>query len=118
VLEISVESDFADLFDVKSERLPRRGTIQTVWEEGKQRLTSRYQHGEFRRALRLQLEDVGSQPQFANGDDYCAGPTFSLLSQRIQHPIVLDRNAAPADRPARDRPPIARIAGLDAVDPP
>ncbi len=67
VLEVSVESDFADLFDVKSQRLPRRGTIQTVWDERKHRLTTRYRNGEFRRALRLQLEDAGSQPEFANG---------------------------------------------------
>ena len=31
VLEASVECDFADLFDVKAERLPRRGSVQSVW---------------------------------------------------------------------------------------
>lgn len=67
VLEISVESDFADLFDVKSQRLPRRGSIQTVWEEPRLRLTTRYRNGQFRRALRLQIADADSHPEFANG---------------------------------------------------
>jgi len=67
VLEVSVESDFADLFDVKSQRLPRRGALQTVWDEKRRRLTTRYENGEFRRALRLQIQNAGSPPEFANG---------------------------------------------------
>jgi hypothetical protein len=42
VLEASVECDFADLFDVKAERLPRRGSVQSVWQERRRRLTTRY----------------------------------------------------------------------------
>ena len=41
VLEASVECDFADLFDVKAERLPRRGSVQSVWQERRRRLTTR-----------------------------------------------------------------------------
>jgi glycogen debranching enzyme len=67
VLEISVESDFADLFDVKAQRLTARGSIQTVWSEKQRRLTTRYRNGEFQRGLRLQIERAGSEPEFANG---------------------------------------------------
>ena len=67
VLEASVECDFADLFDVKAERLTRRGSVQSVWQERRRRLTTRYQNGDFRRALRLQVEKADSVPEFANG---------------------------------------------------
>ena len=33
VLEISVECDFADVFDMKDHRLVRRGSLQTTWAE-------------------------------------------------------------------------------------
>jgi glycogen debranching enzyme len=67
VLEVSVECDFADLFDVKSQRLPRRGSVQSKWNERLHRLTTHYRNGEFERALRLQVEDEDSLPEFANG---------------------------------------------------
>jgi glycogen debranching enzyme len=67
VLEASVECDFADLFDVKAERLTRRGSVQSVWEERRRRLTTRYENGGFRRSLRLQVEKADSAPEFANG---------------------------------------------------
>src|SRR6266851_3121653 len=67
VLEASVECDFADLFDVKAERLTRRGSVQSVWEERRRRLTTRYENGDFRRSLRLQVEKADSAPEFANG---------------------------------------------------
>jgi len=37
-LEVSIESDFADLFDVKAHRRVRRGSIRSFWDEGKGRL--------------------------------------------------------------------------------
>jgi glycogen debranching enzyme len=74
VLEISVESDFADVFDVKSQRLPRRGSLQSVWDERRRRLTTRYENGGFRRGLRLQVEEAGAAPEFANG-----GVSFRIL---------------------------------------
>ncbi|MGZ4412060.1 MAG: amylo-alpha-1,6-glucosidase [Gaiellaceae bacterium] len=67
VLEVSVECDFADLFDVKSQRLPRRGSVQSKWDERRRRLTTRYRNGEFQRALALQVVDEDSPPEFANG---------------------------------------------------
>jgi glycogen debranching enzyme len=67
VLEASVECDFADLFDVKAERLTRRGSVQSVWEQRRRRLTTRYENGGFRRSLRLQVEKADSAPEFANG---------------------------------------------------
>ncbi len=67
VLEVSIECDFADIFDVKAKELLRRGSLQTEWDEQDSRLTTRYQNGSFRRALHLQVEKADRPPEFANG---------------------------------------------------
>lgn len=66
-LEISVECDFADLFEVKGSGLVRRGSLQSEWEPSRGRLTTRYVNGDFRRALRIQVANADSEPEFANG---------------------------------------------------
>jgi glycogen debranching enzyme len=65
--EVSYESDFADLFDVKAHQLVRRGMLQSEWDQVQGRLTTTYRHGDFRRALELRVDKSGSPPQFANG---------------------------------------------------
>src|SRR5579859_2824269 len=66
-LEISVESDFADLFDVKAGRRVRRGSLQSAWDERRGRLVTRYRSGEFERGLMLEVDRADSPPEFANG---------------------------------------------------
>jgi glycogen debranching enzyme len=66
-LEVSVESDFADLFDVKSGTLVRRGTLQTEWHERSGRLVTRYCNGEFRRSFALAVQQSSCPPEYANG---------------------------------------------------
>jgi len=66
-LEVSIETDFADIFDVKAHRRIRRGIIHSFWDEEKSRLTTRYTNGTFERALVLEVADNDSPPQFANG---------------------------------------------------
>ena len=51
--EVSFESDFADIFDVKRHQLVRRGSLQSHWDEREGALTTTYKNGDFRRALRL-----------------------------------------------------------------
>ena len=65
--EVSLESDFADIFDVKRHELVRRGTLQSHWDEILGCLTTVYRHDDFQRALRLQVDDNSSEPEFANG---------------------------------------------------
>ncbi len=65
-LEVSLESDFADLFDVKSHRRLVRGSIHSFWDEAGT-LTTRYVNGTFERALIVQVVNASSQPEFANG---------------------------------------------------
>ena len=66
-LEILIRNDFADIFEVKSKALTRRGHIETEWAVDRQRLTSRYVHGDFHRALMISLEGCDSKALYGNG---------------------------------------------------
>ena len=66
-LEVSIESDFADLFDVKSHRLIHRGSLSSTWERREGRLVTVYENGAFRRSIALQVDQADSPPAFANG---------------------------------------------------
>ncbi|MGB9112658.1 MAG: glycogen debranching N-terminal domain-containing protein [Acidimicrobiales bacterium] len=65
-LEVSVESDFSDLFDVKAHRRVVRGSIHSFWDDSGT-LTTRYVNGPFERAFVLQVANNSSEPEFANG---------------------------------------------------
>ncbi|HUY06799.1 MAG TPA: glycogen debranching N-terminal domain-containing protein [Acidimicrobiales bacterium] len=66
-LEVSIESDFADLFDVKAHRRIRRGSIHSLWNNEERRLTTTYHNETFERALVLEVLNNDSSPEFANG---------------------------------------------------
>jgi len=66
-LEISITSDFADVFDVKARRLVRRGEINTQWSSARRSLRTTYRNKTFRRDLLIQVDKADSRPQFANG---------------------------------------------------
>ncbi|MGH9099696.1 MAG: amylo-alpha-1,6-glucosidase [Acidimicrobiales bacterium] len=67
LLEVSVESDFADLFDVRSRRRLQRGSIQATWDESEATLVNRYENGPFIRQITFCAKDAGSPTEFANG---------------------------------------------------
>jgi glycogen debranching enzyme len=66
-LEIAARSDFADLFEVKSGRIVRRGRIISEWIQRSQRLRARYENEDFRRELTITVGKSGSRPVYANG---------------------------------------------------
>ncbi len=66
-LELLLRSDFADIFEVRAKEFTRRGHIETEWVGDSQRLTSRYVHGDFRRALVLSFEGHDSKALYGNG---------------------------------------------------
>ncbi|MBV8594183.1 MAG: hypothetical protein JOZ27_07785, partial [Caulobacteraceae bacterium] len=66
-LEIAVRSDFADLFEVKSGRIVRRGEIATEWSEKLERLTTCYTNRDFIRESRLRVTNADSRPVYGNG---------------------------------------------------
>jgi glycogen debranching enzyme len=66
-LEIAARSDFADLFEVKSGRIVRRGRITSEWIQRSQRLKARYENEDFRRELTITVRRSGSKAVYANG---------------------------------------------------
>jgi glycogen debranching enzyme len=66
-LEIAARCDFADLFEVKSGRIVRRGHIVSDWSQRSHRLRARYQNQDFRRELVITVRRFGSRPVYANG---------------------------------------------------
>jgi glycogen debranching enzyme len=67
ILELALRSDFADLFEVKSKKLTRRGHIESDWKSDRQELATRYSYRDFRRCLVVRLECAGSKAVYANG---------------------------------------------------
>jgi glycogen debranching enzyme len=66
-LEIVVRSDFADLFEVKSGNIVRRGRITTSWSQSRARLTTTYVNKDFLRRLTVTAHKSDSPPVYANG---------------------------------------------------
>jgi len=67
IFEVAIESDFADIFDVRKRRLIRRGDLQSSWHERAGELRTTYKHETFRRELIVAVERADSHPEFANG---------------------------------------------------
>src|SRR2546426_4904649 len=66
ILEVAIESDFADIFDVRRRRLIRRGDLQSSWHEKAGELRTSYTNGSFKRDLVIMGERSGSHAEFAN----------------------------------------------------
>jgi glycogen debranching enzyme len=65
--EISMRTDFADIFEVKAKRVLRKGNVTTRWEQGKSELISSYEHGDFERSLTTYVVHSGSVANYSNG---------------------------------------------------
>jgi glycogen debranching enzyme len=66
-LEIAIRSDFADLFEVKSGRIVRRGRITTEWSDAESQLRTVYRNQDFCRELNIVARRNKSLPVYANG---------------------------------------------------
>lgn len=66
-VEIGLESDFADAFEVKHGSIVRRGLVESRWDPAAATLTTRYEDGDFARGIELRVVGAGSTVQFANG---------------------------------------------------
>lgn len=67
LIEVEIDSDFADIFDVKEGRLVRRGEVNTRWYRARRELKTTYTNREFIRELVVEVDRSDSAPQFANG---------------------------------------------------
>ncbi len=66
-IEVSIDSDFADIFDVRSDRIVRRGQINSRWFRSRGELRTSYANGPFHRGLTIAVEKADSPIQYANG---------------------------------------------------
>jgi glycogen debranching enzyme len=66
-LEIALRCDFADIFEVKSGEIVRRGRITTTWSQTKQELRTSYRNGDFVRALTVAPAQPQPETEYANG---------------------------------------------------
>ena len=66
-LELAVRSDFADIFEVKSKIVTRRGEITSDWLVERQELTTSYVHAEFSRSIRVKVCGKERKASYANG---------------------------------------------------
>ncbi len=80
-LELSLRTDFADIFDVKSKRLVRKGNVTTEWHSETAELINSYQHNEFKRSAITRLARNASPAHYSNG-------RISFLVGRSHHPAA------------------------------
>ena len=66
-LEIAVRGDFADIFEVKSNRIVRRGRITTSWNEAHQHWRLIYRNRDFSREVLITTKPSGAKGVYANG---------------------------------------------------
>ena len=64
-LEVSIRCDFADVFEVKSNTIIRRGQISTIWDAETQALSNTYRNGGFVRGVTITAD--GAPALYANG---------------------------------------------------
>ena len=67
VLEVSLRSEFADIFEVKNKNIVQRGQQETNWDGKAKRLSTAYRHKDFHRAAVYQITQVSSPVGYANG---------------------------------------------------
>jgi glycogen debranching enzyme len=67
-LEIAIRADFADIFEVKSDQIVRRGRIVTAWSGKRQQLQIDYRNKDFRRGVTIRTGARDGKPTVsANG---------------------------------------------------
>jgi glycogen debranching enzyme len=66
-LELVLQSDFADIFEVKEGKRGRRARVRKRWDGPQRELHSVYVNGDFRRRLIYRLERADSEPHYAAG---------------------------------------------------
>lgn len=66
-LEITIRSDFADIFEVKRNKIVRRGRITTEWSESGQKQRTLYRNRDFLRAVSITAKPNDGHAVDANG---------------------------------------------------
>lgn len=65
--EIALRTDFADIFEVRSKKVIRKGHVTTIWSAENRQLVSRYEHEDFIRSLFSRFVETDCVPIYNNG---------------------------------------------------
>ncbi|HZQ39092.1 MAG TPA: glycogen debranching N-terminal domain-containing protein, partial [Dehalococcoidia bacterium] len=65
--ELVLRSDFADIFEVKSGNIVRRGAMETRWSDERQEISTLYRNGDFARRFRYRVLQNDQPAAYANG---------------------------------------------------
>jgi glycogen debranching enzyme len=105
---LEVQSDFADIFEVKRHQIRAR-KIETSWHARHSEFAAHYEREEFKRGLIYRVKGAGSPPRFAGGVirfgiKLAAGATWRLCADIVpvidgqrREPHIGCRNAAGGD---------------------
>lgn len=119
-LEVTIEADFADIFDVRAGSHVPRGTIQTRWIAARRELRARYRSGAFERELLVRVARAPMEPQLANGRLVFAGSLPHRGRWRIclRWLPILERGEHPTVTPchAVDEPLAERVRSLPPIE--
>jgi glycogen debranching enzyme len=126
-IEIAISSDFADIFDVRSGALVRRGSLNSRWVRSRAELRSAYEHRDFKRELIVDIDKADSHPQFANGrltfvarippkGQWHTCLRWLPLTGSLRRPATLPCHALTDERSAGERAP-ARLPTVALVTP-
>jgi glycogen debranching enzyme len=119
-IEVAIESDFADIFDVRSRRLVRRGELNARWYRSKRELRTVYAHRDFVRELVIATDRSDSPAQFANGRFIFVAQLapkgvwhtclrWLPLTHSKRRPATLPCNAIAGPRPDQRLPRLRRV---------
>jgi glycogen debranching enzyme len=67
LLELTIRSDFADIFEVKSHSIVQRGQTETEWHRHQKKLYTVYDNKGFHRAITYQISGCDTPLGYANG---------------------------------------------------
>jgi glycogen debranching enzyme len=80
VFEMAIRSDFADIFEVKTNDIIQRGQEQTEWNQKKKLLRTTYDQKDFHRAADYQIVYTKSPVGYANGRLF-----FEVMLDPMEH---------------------------------
>ena len=97
LLTLSLESDFADVFEVRTERWQRRTDLATVWSSAEHRLDTRYRRERFVRRCLVRCSPPSVAVSYASGQlrfpiDLAAGGAWRIC---VQYDLISSPRARP-----------------------
>ncbi len=109
MLQLQLECDFADLFEVRTERWQRRAGVNTTWTAG-HRLETRYHRDGFVRCCLVRIVPPGRPATYANGMVRLPVEPLGNGEWRValQYDLITSAGARPGLEPPR--PPDGELA--------